>query len=238
MSKNSYTQLELLDIMQRYNSIDRQTIKNNLQIVKEVHRFQNADIVNDFGYKEEKLKGWFNRSNPVVPIFEDALRMAVHYGFDIIELIGKKEGENMLKIFHLSDMMEDEVLDRTIKLLKLGHNKFKYDNNETIIFRSEDHDEISKYLGISMNHATTLKEYIENFDGGGYLQINHHIQIGQSECIEKMQESFEKYEDQIWKAENFRVEILKIIQEQAYKVFLDLIKDGFEIINNGNFKWE
>lgn len=87
MTTNTYTQSELLNIMQRYNSTDRQIIKSNLQVVKETHKFQNADIVKDFGYKEEKIKGWFNRSNPTIPIFEDALKLAVHYGFDIEELI-------------------------------------------------------------------------------------------------------------------------------------------------------
>jgi len=237
MSKNTYTQSELLNIMQLYNSIDRQIIKSNLQLVKELHNFQNADIVNDFGYKEEKVKGWFNRSNPVVPIFEDALRMATHYDFDITKLTRKKEGVNMLKIFHLSDMMEDDAYERTIKLLELGNVKFKYDNDETIIFRSDDQEDISKYLGIIMNHATNLKEYIENFNGGGYLQVTHHIQIGQSDCIGKVQEDFEKYEDRIWESANFRDEILQIIKEQAYKVFLDCIEGAFETINNGNFKW-
>ena len=87
MTTNTYTQSELLNIMQRYNSTDRQIIKQNFQTVKRVYKFQNADIERDFGYQIERIKGWFNKSNPVIPIFEDALKLAVHYGFDVEELI-------------------------------------------------------------------------------------------------------------------------------------------------------
>jgi len=85
--KNTYTQSELLDIMQKYNSTDRQIIKTNLQEVKKLYNFGNVDIVKDFGHKDEKVKSWFNKANPTIPIFEDALGLAVRYGFDISELI-------------------------------------------------------------------------------------------------------------------------------------------------------
>jgi len=85
--KNTYTQSELLDIMQKYNSTDRQIIKINLQEVKKLYNFGNVDIVKDLSHKEEKVKSWFNKANPTIPIFEDALGLAVRYGFDISELI-------------------------------------------------------------------------------------------------------------------------------------------------------
>jgi len=85
--KNTYTQSELLNIMQKYNSTDRQIIKTNLQEIKKVYNFGNVDIVNDLGHKSELVKSWFNKANPNIPIFEDALRLAVHYDFDITELI-------------------------------------------------------------------------------------------------------------------------------------------------------
>ena len=87
VTTNTYTQSELLNIMQRYNSTDRQIIKKNFKEIKKLYNFQNADIERDFGYNLEKIKGWGNRSNPNIPVFEDALKMAVHYGFDIEELI-------------------------------------------------------------------------------------------------------------------------------------------------------
>jgi len=85
--KNTYTQSELLNIMQKYNSTDRRIIKINLQEVKKTYNFGNVDIVNDLGNKQELVKSWFNKANPNIPIFEDALRLAVHYDFDIMELI-------------------------------------------------------------------------------------------------------------------------------------------------------
>lgn len=238
IGENKYTQLELLDIMQQYNDTDRQIIKRNLQIVKEIYNFQNVDIMKDFDYKEEKIKGWFNRSNPVIPIFQDALRLAVHYDFDITELLEKEEGNNMLKIFYLSDRLEDDVYERTEILMKAGHNKFKYNGNEDIIFKGEDQDEISEYLGLTMKSAENLKEYISCFDGGGYLQVTSHIQIGQDECIEILQDNFKEYENRIWNAQDFREEINLIMKEQMYKAFLKYIEEGFNTINNGNFKWK
>jgi len=85
--KNTYTQSELLNLMQKYNSTDRLIVKTNLQEVKKVYNFGNVDIVKDLGHKPEQVKSWFNKANPTIPIFEDALRLAVHYGFDITELI-------------------------------------------------------------------------------------------------------------------------------------------------------
>lgn len=85
--KNTYTQSELLELMQKYNTTDRLIIKTNLQEIKKTYNFGNADIVNDLDVKEEKIKGWFNKANKTIPLFEDALRLAVRYGFDISELI-------------------------------------------------------------------------------------------------------------------------------------------------------
>ena len=86
-TQGRYTQLELLSLMQKYNSTDRLIIKTNLQEIKKTYNFGNADIINDFGYNLEKIKGWFNKANKTIPMFEDALKLAVHYGFDIEELM-------------------------------------------------------------------------------------------------------------------------------------------------------
>lgn len=83
----NYTQEQLLEVIQTYNNTDRQTIKKNLKILKIKYNFSNADITAELGHKPEKVRGWFSVSNPYVPTFEDALSLAVHYNFDITELI-------------------------------------------------------------------------------------------------------------------------------------------------------
>lgn len=86
---NQYSQDELLQIIKAYNSTDKQTIKKNLQILKVKYNFKNADIIADLGHKVEKVRGWFSMTNQYIPTFEDALGLAVHYGFDIAELTEK-----------------------------------------------------------------------------------------------------------------------------------------------------
>ena len=144
----------------------------------------------------------------------------------------------MLKLFFLSEYrFNEEEWNRVVKLFEAGHNKFKFDGNEDIIFKSQDQEEIEKYLGTTMDSAEILKEYISYFDGGEYLQVTSDIQIAKSECIQITQENFERYEDRIWESEGFKEEINLIIREQMYKVFLKYIEGGFERIDNGNFKW-
>jgi hypothetical protein len=85
----NYTQEQLLEIIKTYNNTDRQTIKKNLKILKIKYNFSNADITSELGHKPEKVRGWFSVSNPYIPTFEDALSLAVKYGFDITEMVDK-----------------------------------------------------------------------------------------------------------------------------------------------------
>lgn len=85
----NYTQEQLLEVIQTYNNTDRQTIKKNLKILRIKYNFSNADITAELGHKPEKVRGWFSVSNPYVPTFEDALSLAVKYGFDIKEMFDK-----------------------------------------------------------------------------------------------------------------------------------------------------
>ena len=63
----------------------------------------------------------------------------------------------MLKIFYLSERLGEEIFNRTIKLFEVGYHRFKYDGDECIIFKSEDQDAVSNYLGISNNFIVLLK---------------------------------------------------------------------------------
>lgn len=82
-----YTQEEFLDIIYKYNNIDRKNIKINLLMVFKKMGIKNKRIMSDTGYSPSKVNGWFAFSSLNIPTFEDALMLAVKYDFDIKELI-------------------------------------------------------------------------------------------------------------------------------------------------------
>lgn len=83
----SYTQEELLKLIEKYNSIDRKVLTINLSTTYKMHGFKNKDIIKDFGYTTYKVNSWSAMSSPNVPTFEDALKLAVKYGFSIEDLL-------------------------------------------------------------------------------------------------------------------------------------------------------
>lgn len=83
-------QREILEIMNKYNTMSRKVITENLFHVKAKGKFRRSDIIIDLGFEKEKVAGWYNRKNPCVPLFEDALRLSVTYGFDIVELVNER----------------------------------------------------------------------------------------------------------------------------------------------------
>lgn len=82
-----YSQEELLDIINKYNTIDRKSIKINLLMIIKKKGIKNKQIIEETQYTPYKVNSWFAISSPNVPTFEDALMLAVKYDFDINELI-------------------------------------------------------------------------------------------------------------------------------------------------------
>ena len=82
-----YTQQEFLDIINKYNSMDRKDIKINLLMVIKKSGVKNKQIMEDTGFTSSKVNSWFALSNQSIPTFDDALMLAVRYDFDIKELI-------------------------------------------------------------------------------------------------------------------------------------------------------
>lgn len=87
----TYTQEEMLDLIERYNSIDRKALTINLSMIYKIHGFKNKDIIKDFGYTTYKVNSWSAMSSPNVPTFEDALKLAVKYGFSIEDLLVERD---------------------------------------------------------------------------------------------------------------------------------------------------
>lgn len=82
-----YTQEEFLKIMQQYNNMDRKTITINLSSIYKKIGIKAKDIIEDFNFSSYKVHSWTAISSPNIPTFDDALLLAVRYGFDIKELI-------------------------------------------------------------------------------------------------------------------------------------------------------
>lgn len=83
----TYTQEEMLKLIEKYNSIDRRDLTINLSMIYKLYGFKNKDIIKDFGYTSYKVNSWSAMSSPNVPTFEDALKLAVKYGFSVEELL-------------------------------------------------------------------------------------------------------------------------------------------------------
>lgn len=85
----NYTQAEFFKIMEKYNSIDRKVIKVNLVRVYKTYGFKNKNVVDELEMAKAKVDSWTTMKMPNIPTFYDAMRMAVHFGFDIAELIAE-----------------------------------------------------------------------------------------------------------------------------------------------------
>ena len=82
-----YTQEEFLNIINKYNNVDRKDVKINLIMIFKRKGIKNKQIIEETEYTTYKVNSWFAFSSPNIPTFEDALMLAVKYDFDIQELI-------------------------------------------------------------------------------------------------------------------------------------------------------
>lgn len=81
-----YTQAEFLQIIQQYNSTDRKIVKSNLKRIMDTYNIKPADIA-ALGYTSRNVYAWTNKSTKNIPLFEQALNIAVKFDFSIIEFI-------------------------------------------------------------------------------------------------------------------------------------------------------
>jgi superfamily I DNA/RNA helicase len=81
-----YTQAEFLQIIKQYNSTDRKIIKANLKHIMDIYGIKPADII-ALGYSSRNVYAWTNRSTSNIPLFEQALNIAVKFNFSITEFL-------------------------------------------------------------------------------------------------------------------------------------------------------
>ena len=81
-----YTQAEFLQIIKQYNSTDRKIIKANLKHIMDIYGIKPADII-ALGYSSRNVYAWTNKSANNIPMFNQALNIAVEFHFDIKEFL-------------------------------------------------------------------------------------------------------------------------------------------------------
>lgn len=81
-----YTQTEFLQIIQQYNSTDRKVIKANLKRIMDIYGIKPADII-ALGYSSRNVYAWTNKSTNNIPLFGQALNIAVNFDFSITEFL-------------------------------------------------------------------------------------------------------------------------------------------------------
>lgn len=81
-----YTQAEFLQIIKQYNSTDRKIIKANLKHIMDIYGIKPADII-ALGYSSRNVYAWTNKSANNIPLFGQALNIAVHFDFSITEFL-------------------------------------------------------------------------------------------------------------------------------------------------------
>ena len=81
-----YTQAEFLNIIKQYSSTDRSIIKANLKRIMNIYGIKPADIIS-LGYSPRNVYAWTNKSTKNIPLFGQALNIAVHFDFNITEFL-------------------------------------------------------------------------------------------------------------------------------------------------------
>ena len=81
-----YTQAEFLNIIKQYSSTDRSIIKANLKRIMDIYGIKPADIIS-LGYSPCNVYAWTNKSTKNIPLFGQALNIAVHFDFNITEFL-------------------------------------------------------------------------------------------------------------------------------------------------------
>jgi len=81
-----YTQAQFLQLIQQYNSTDRKVIKANLKRIMDIYNIKPADIIS-LGYSPCNVYAWTNKGTKNIPMFNQALNIAVEFHFDIKEFL-------------------------------------------------------------------------------------------------------------------------------------------------------
>jgi hypothetical protein len=80
------TQREFLELINRYNLVDRQVIKKNLKRILTEYGIKPKQII-ELNYSSPNVYSWLANVNNNIPMFPQALHIAVEFDFDVREFL-------------------------------------------------------------------------------------------------------------------------------------------------------
>lgn len=80
------TQREFLELINRYNLVDRQVIKKNLKRILTEYGIKPKQII-ELGYSSPNVYSWLAPTANNIPLFTQALHLAVEFNFDVQEFL-------------------------------------------------------------------------------------------------------------------------------------------------------
>ncbi|MGI6224609.1 MAG: hypothetical protein ACOYJG_13595 [Prevotella sp.] len=89
MTDKLYNQNEILELIKQYdvkNPDIRKNIKQNYIRILEKYNIQPKDIM-ELGYRRNNTYSWSTKSSPNVPMFPQALTIAVAFNFSVEEFL-------------------------------------------------------------------------------------------------------------------------------------------------------
>lgn len=86
MEQKKYTQQEILDLIQTYNSTDRKIIKANLRRILTERGKERKDII-ELGFASPNVYAWTGNVANNIPMMDQALTIACTFGFDVREFL-------------------------------------------------------------------------------------------------------------------------------------------------------
>lgn len=82
------TQREFLGLINQYNSLDRKVIKQNYKRILREFDIQPKEVM-ELGFAKNNVYAWSTCSSPNIPMFDQALTIAVAFHFSIEEFLKK-----------------------------------------------------------------------------------------------------------------------------------------------------
>lgn len=86
MEELKYSQSEMLELINQYNTTDRKVIKNNLIRIQNELDIKTRQII-ELGYASPNVYAWKAPTTNNIPMLNQALHLAVAFEFDVKEFL-------------------------------------------------------------------------------------------------------------------------------------------------------
>lgn len=86
MEELKYSQAEMLELINQYENTDRKVIKLNLKRILTEQGIKPKQII-ELGYTSPNTYSWLAPTANNIPMFDQALHLAVEFNFDVQEFL-------------------------------------------------------------------------------------------------------------------------------------------------------